>query len=146
MGTSDFLNECWSNEMVPILNGFIFPDGTRLKVSIEDSGMVVSEKTIWTAEEVGDNLTYFAELCRVDALGLGVTVLAGEGGMGSEGVICVLDRSTCHVKWLLFMDSSNPFDKVEIDGMTVVAYSTLEKVWQISIEDPSQVVIGRYVP
>jgi hypothetical protein len=44
------------------------------------------------------------------------------------------------------MDSSNPFDKVEIDGKTVVAYSTLEKVWQISIEDPSQVVIARYAP
>ena len=146
MGTQEFLNDNFANEMIPILNGVMLPDGTIWRMSIDQTGSAVSKRGTWTVDDVGDELTYFTELCQVDSPVFGVRVLAGEGGLGADGAICVLDRSSGQIKWLLFMDSSNPFESVEIDGINVVARSTLDQVWKISIEDPSQVVIGRYVP
>jgi hypothetical protein len=68
-------------------------------------------------------------------------VFAGEGSYGSEGFVYVIEKTSSDLLWFLFLDNSNPFDKVHIHEGNVVAVSTLGREWTIPILHPDKISI-----
>lgn len=141
MDSKAFLNQCWRDEQVPTLNGVIFPNGNLVPVHWADNRVRVGSAILWSPESVGDNVTYFTELCQVELPGDGLSVLAGEGGLGSDGVIAVIDRKTNSLEWCFFMDNSNPFEQVEVVSGTIIAKTNLGHTWTIDLRDPKAVAV-----
>lgn len=65
-------------------------------------------------------------------------VIAGEGSHGSEGFVAVTQKATENLVWLLYLNCSNPFERVTIRNGIVTAFSTLGHVWQIPVMEPEQ--------
>ena len=143
MNASFALNENWSEEKVPILNGVIFPDGRFLPMTFEDGCLTANVESSWNPEELNNQWTYATELCRVSIPDMFLDIVAGEGGLGTDGVVVALDTRNNMVQWVLFMDNANPFDQVNVVGDNIVLTSTLGHVWTIEIGNPANTHVTR---
>jgi hypothetical protein len=133
----------------PIVNGIIFPNGMIQTIEISaDWGPPVryihskgpqisidrfSSESDWTSCAVMKKLVDKA---------LGFTFLAGETlGRGDDGFVAAITNADHKLKWLVFMDRSNPFCDLKVTGQYVVALSTLRCYWRFPIENPGEFFI-----
>jgi hypothetical protein len=137
VNTATAMNEKWSEEMVPILNGVVFPDGKLIPMMLEDGRLKTLEYSSWNPKELDEQWSYVTELCRVSIPSRSLDVVAGEGGLGTDGVVVLLNTRDNSVQWVLFMDNSNPFDQIRVDGAFIAVTSTLGYVWTIDLENPA---------
>ncbi|QDU79632.1 hypothetical protein Pla110_13430 [Polystyrenella longa] len=139
--SSEILNSAWRSEQVPLLNGILFPNGQRKVLDWDGDRLVIGAESRWDVHDLSDEMTYFTELCRTDVPNSKLVVVAGEGGLGTDGVIALVDLDADLLCWVLFMDSSNPFSHVEtIDGQ-IVARTTLDTTWRVDLEQPGLVTV-----
>ncbi|PQO45641.1 hypothetical protein C5Y93_14495 [Blastopirellula marina] len=129
------LANAWRNEMIPLLNGVTYPDGRWFQMS-EDLGELKVTETRWDTRDMGDQWTYFAQLCRESVPGNHLEVSAGEGGMGSDGIVALIDSRDNSLRWVLFSDLSNPFHRLEIRDKQILAETTLDTRWTIDLQKP----------
>jgi hypothetical protein len=120
----------------------MFPDGNLIPVRWTDNRLHIGCAVQWSPESVGDNVTYFTELCQVASTDDDFYVVAGEGGLGSDGVIAVIDRKTDSLEWCFFMDNSNPFERVEIALGKIIATTNLGHAWTIDLRNPKAVAVA----
>jgi hypothetical protein len=128
----------------PIVNGVIFPNGMiqTMKISADwgppiryahSKGPAISialfsKKSDWTSCATVKSL--------IDTK-LGVTFLAGETlGHGGDGFVAAITTSDHQLRWLVFMDQSNPFCDLKIEGDDIVATTTLDCNWRFPIKNP----------
>lgn len=140
--TSNLLSVAWQREQVPLLNGILFPDGRHIRLEWDGDHIVVgSSGSSWDENDLRDEVTYFTELSRAKIPNSELVVIAGEGGLGADGVIALVDTNTDLPCWVLFMDSSNPFSHVEVVDGQIVASTTLGKRWRIDPLKPGLLAV-----
>jgi hypothetical protein len=144
MNASVALNDSWNEEKVPVLNGVVFPDGRFVPMTFEDGCLIAQGESSWNPDELNDQWTYATELCRVSIPSMFLDVVAGEGGLGTDGVVIALDTRNNKVQWVLFMNNSNPFDQVKFVGDNIVLTSTLGHVWTIEKGNPANTHVTRH--
>ena len=140
--SSEILNNAWRDERVPLLNGLMFPDGERTEVNWTGNRIVIGQQSRWDLLDLDDEWTYFTELCRVAVPNGKLLVIAGEGGLGTDGVIALVDASDNSLRWLLFMDSSNPFSHVDIVNGRINAKTTLDTTWTLDLTQPGFIAVS----
>lgn len=69
--------------------------------------------------------------------GTGARALCGEGGMGNEGFVAVVNEHG--LVWAIFLTVSNPFYEVNIVGDCVEAMSTHGVLWRFPIARPWEI-------
>jgi hypothetical protein len=144
----------WREESCPILNGIFFPDDRviRLDVTEDLSGgppvvrarkpatlgqAALGEPIQWTRIGIVSE-TYYADL--------NAWVVAGGGGFGGDGFAALLKGASRDLEWLAFLDCSNPFEEVRIEGQAVFAVSNLGMEWRFPIADPEKVHVTPLSP
>jgi hypothetical protein len=70
-----------------------------------------------------------------------INVVCGEGAMGNEGFVAVVDRKKDIPIWVLFSTCSNPFESVARDGEDIVASAGYDQAWRLPMEDPTKFAI-----
>ena len=126
------------DDPTPVANGFLFPDGTLFPVdgaSIRrppvsfpirsDTPGRLDESFVWAGT--------FAAATAFDP-GSGLIAVAGEGSMGADGFVALCEPADRALRWLLFLDFSNPFHAVEFAGGRIQASNNLRERWSIPID------------
>lgn len=153
MTKGDPLTLAWRNRKIPLINGVTFRDGTCIRLELYYANKNWSAKTaikildedggvdMWTIGVFG--WTFFGEMFALSVQGKDIEIVGGEGGMGADGFIAALDIRDNAPLWVLFFDDSNPFDFAEVRGSTIRAHSTLDCIWEINLDDPTEISITR---
>lgn len=140
------LIEKWGAEQCPMLNGITVANGAHHPVKPIDAPRTQLPLRLGysQAHPLPDTaLLQWASvnlLCESQSLPLRLKIKAGEGSMGSDGVIALFDEAD-HLQWIAFFDFSNPFERVRFEGETVVAENNLGEKWRLPIEQPWAVTI-----
>lgn len=140
MGAAQTFNIAWLKEMVPLLNGVTYPDGRWIQVASTDEGISIELESRWDKRNMEDEWTYFTELCRESVPGQQLEVVAGEGGLGTDGIVALIEGETNKPRWVLFIDWSNPFDRIEVVGEEIVAKTTVGTTWTINLFNPERLL------
>ncbi|MGI4870956.1 MAG: toxin-antitoxin system YwqK family antitoxin [Janthinobacterium lividum] len=123
---------CYGDGSVTLLSIYTAETGRyyafpRADTTIE--GIIKYNDDPWTEIQV-----YNSRVVRGD-----LTFVCGEGAMGNEGFVAATDANG--LVWALFSTASNPFERLELVGTTLRAYSiyhlysiNLEKLTDIRIE------------
>lgn len=150
-GPHDDLSAHWKAEQCPIIDGIIFGDGRvrtmsaewrdgkngRLELVVEPHG----ETTLTELASAGKlQWTGVIALCNAADSAKNLCVLGGEGGLGSDGFVAVLDNEQT-IKWIAFCNNSNPFDVVQISDDCILAKSTLGTWWRFPLQAPEQITL-----
>lgn len=132
------LTDLIANEEVPCINCIIYQDGSLFileTTNIENfkSIKIICQSSIESYFEFNDhdNLANFDMLCQYQ--NDKYIVYAGEGGYGSEGNICLFDKIKKEYVWLMHLEYSNPFEKVEIKENNIIAHNNNHEIWKIPI-------------
>jgi hypothetical protein len=141
-----YIDNLLNNYKAPLINSIIFSNGDLLVLenSVCDDVCevrILCKSTIESYFEYNDD----DEVSDYDILAKSENekykVFSGEGSYGSEGFVYVINKISNELLWFLFLDNSNPFDKVHIYEDNIVAVSTSGKEWRISILHPNEISI-----
>ena len=141
MNAANLLQQAWENEQIPILNGVAYPDGRWIPFVTTAGGVRVGPMKSWDVSSFCDNLTYFTELSRARIEGSSLDVVAGEGGLGTDGAIALIDRHTNELRWVVFSETSNPFECVSVVYDQIHATTNTGVVWNFGIADQTKISI-----
>lgn len=140
----------WRNRECPIYNGLLFGDGSRRPVELTRQRVPDGNRTTvrvgnieWDKSwffEIGDRWAALIAHCELP-LGGGAMAECGEGSFGGDGYVSITD-SEGNLSWLLFLDDSNPFVRLEQRGKHLVAISSLSEIWDIPIDSPESIRIS----
>ena len=123
-----------------------FADGKTLDLKEQwcrKSYSILTKSTLAKAiEEYGNEGTAIQVLGSSKNPKNGYIAYRGEGSMGNEGFVAYADN---HGKliWLLFLDFSNPFWNIEIEGDNILATTELKCVFTIPIDSPEKLSCGK---
>lgn len=131
----------WANDQIPILNGAIYPDGRWIPFVHIGNEVRMGQCRLWNEEDCAENLTHFTELARASVAESSLDVVAGEGSLGSDGVIALVDRLTNKLHWVLFSENSNPFVCIDISQDQIEATTNLGTVWSFQMADQTSITI-----
>ena len=136
----------WMKEKCPLLNGVIAADGTyhpirpvaqpRKSFPLELSDGPARKMTSVAIVE----WSCVTPLCEFSDKSKGILAVAGEGGMGADGFIALLnpDRS---LRWNAFFDFSNPFVALGLEGNELVAENNHGEHWRVPLSTPWKITI-----
>lgn len=136
----------WNAELVPLLNGVILENGTYHSIKPVDAPRVhlpvrlESESSRQLSDLTSLQWAAVNMICETELVSSGLKVKAGEGSMGSDGVIALLDQAQ-RLRWIAFFDFSNPFESVCFEGSVIIAENNLNEKWFLPIEEPWKVRI-----
>jgi hypothetical protein len=71
-----------------------------------------------------------------------VEILCGEGNLGADGFIAVINASD-KLDWVAFFDCSNPFVKLAFKDGVIYAESSLGHTWKLPLLSPHNLTIER---
>ncbi len=146
---SGILQAGWEQGKCPIANGIIYATGTiacfnlsvrriggKNAVALSRGGI----ESLASLAAVGRlEWTHVTEMCSDESVQHGVRAVGGEGGMGSEGFVALIELQTNRICWIMCFEESNPFSAVRVLGDLIIAESTLGHKWTIPIKDPEKV-------
>jgi hypothetical protein len=70
------------------------------------------------------------------------SVFAGEGSMGGDGIVFVMDKDKKIPLWFLFLDNSDPFEKIQFEtSNTIVVQSSSGLKIRIPIDNPEKMKV-----
>jgi hypothetical protein len=144
------ISEAWKEERCPIVNGIFRPDDSVSRLmrdgNLENGDPVtlrVADQTTVSELERSGGLewTYLTQLCEFRATSSRYVAVGGEGGMGSDGFVALLEHDV-KLLWLAFFDWSNPFTEVSIKDTVVTAVSSLDTIWRFPVDAPEAVTLS----
>ena len=71
--------------------------------------------------------------------GRGIVLHAGGGSDGEYGYAAVSHAATNELIWLAFVERSNPFEAIALDGEIVRATTNLDLDWCFPLDEPEKV-------
>jgi hypothetical protein len=147
------LQEMWDQEQCPIVNGIIFATGAVRHLEMDPAGrasghrghlIVGSETSLAELEKSGRlSCTYYTEMGEAIDQSLGIRVVCGGGGMGSDGFIALLRLPANCVEWIAFFDFANPFTDVRVVDNNIETHNNLGEEWSLSIEAPQSITLKK---
>lgn len=141
----------WAEEKVLQVDGIIFGSGdiilmnciSLLNPKSGRSSISVSPLARSTVASVlefdPDPWTYVTILSTFDWPAKGRRLFCGEGSMGNEGFVAVVDASSGQVQWIAFSTCSNPFLRVFATDENVVAENNHGHLWIFPYAFPERV-------
>lgn len=144
------LQQMWEQGKCPIVNGIIFPDGSVVPVEVANNEGGVSGRRLYRSEGLSlqeldeqDELleTAYGEHSQAAKADGSLRAIVGEGGMGEDGFVTLLDGPDGKIKWLAFFDFANPFDGVEFRDAELLCRNNLGEVWSFPLNSPQDVQI-----
>lgn len=69
-----------------------------------------------------------------------IEILCGEGNLGADGFIAVINASD-KLDWVAFFDCSNPFLKLAFKEGIIYAESSLGHIWKLPLQSPHYLTI-----
>jgi len=129
----------------PIINSFTFANGDMLVLQSHFIGeeykiRVLCKSTISSYFDYNeaDYVSSFSVPVQVE--NEKYSVFAGEGSWGGDGIIFVIDKIKNQPVWFLFLDNSNPFNKIIFEGSDVIiAHSSSNVKLKIPIDEPFKI-------
>lgn len=137
----------WNAGECPIINGVMFSDGRYYPVKPIDAPRSSRPiRLVYGQAESLEGVDKFqwasvGILCEATDIRTQSRVVAGEGSMGSDGVIALFGP-TGALRWVAFFDFSNSFERVWFDGVNIMAENNLMEVWQFHLDQPWEIVVG----
>jgi hypothetical protein len=138
--------QIWDLRICPIRNGIYFAndsvalldirmpwENTDEEIFIINLGLVSLERA---QEFLEHQMTHLMQLCEQSYADLNLRIIGGEGSYGSEGFIALTEISTGILVWLVYLDCSNPFEKVSLSNGIVTATSNLGHAWHFPLAEP----------
>lgn len=124
-------------EIAPIIDSFIYNDGSMYVLKYETIGDFRSVGILCKSsldsffKFNSDYITNFDFTNSYEDNNY--KIFCGEGSYGSEGVISLFDKIKDEYSWLLYLEYSNPFEKVEIKDNNIIAHNNNNEIWKIPI-------------
>jgi len=140
------LIEKWNAGECPILNGLTFSIGQHYPIKPVDAPrnpkpMRLTYGQPESLAKVDNPQWAFVNiLCEATDGLTNLRAFAGEGSMGSDGVIALFE-STGVLRWVAFFDFSNPFERVRFDGPDLVVENNLGEAWRLSLAKPWEIIV-----
>lgn len=143
------IQENWKNSSLPHFSGIIAGNG--MMVAMGEQNFFVGGKIqqhVYPICETSINSfvgfeNEFVEVAfderRVPIPGKNSYAICGEGEMGNEGFVAVVNDEG--LVWAGFFTSSNPFHEVEVDDDCIVAKTTHNTIWRFPLSTPWKVQI-----
>lgn len=151
---NDTIQKHWFRNELPGLDCIVKGDGSiiifNFYKTIQDNKIhyyfsPLCDTTIESLEKYNDDIWTEIEVnSNQKALPNGEAFLCGEGGMGNEGFIACVARDKQTLIWALFCTGSNPFQRIELGGYKITAYSTNNYKFIIDIDKPENIKIEVY--
>jgi hypothetical protein len=138
-------NTLWSNERCLIFDGILFNNGEILCIDISYAkpGETCCQNGITSLDSlVYKNPDWMTSLSKTASLAINngnKSVVCGEGGMGGDGFIAVVDSIKHELEWIFFSQTSNPFIALSESGGVITAATNIDTIWQISLEYPKSI-------
>jgi hypothetical protein len=132
------IKELIEKEICPVVDSVISPDGDMYVLkyqTIENKYniRIVCKSTVDSYFQFNsvDDVCSFNILCTDETEQY--KVYGGEGSYGSEGVIYLFDKVNRRYVWLLHLNSSNPFVKINICDNKILASNNNGEQWIIPV-------------
>jgi hypothetical protein len=144
------VQEMWECRRWPIRNGIYYADDTVqfLEVSMpwETEFKTISIQPTRRVRldefDLQTNLTtVIGADCESSDADLNLRLFGGGGAHGSEGFVSVADSNSGLLLWLLYLDCSNPFEKVSLFNGSVRAVTNLFHVWTLPLYSPEALTV-----
>jgi hypothetical protein len=145
------IQEKWSEELCPGLNGVLFSNG---ELVLMDCALLLDENktqvrvrplahtTLSSALNFDENLwTFITEMDSYSWKEGGLRLSCGEGSMGSDGYVAAVRIPDEQLVWIAFFDCSNPFQEIKVINNEAVAVSTYGHTWNFPLEHPERVTV-----
>jgi len=139
MTTIPSLSKLWEKEECPLVDGFIFSDGTIIKFDIAN----ISPGKL-QFEEIG--ITSIVELHNHDSenyknlyhstiqkVHQSYKYMVGEGSWGGDGYVACLDLKTDEILWIFTSDRINPIIDIEFSNNKIIAKNNLNSIFSIEV-------------
>ena len=139
------LEKLWSTGRLPIRDGLYTSSGDAYSVQISDmapGGLEILEKFDLDSmvEADPDWLTSIDITREMEIDGGTCRLLAGEGSHGSEGFFARVD-SCNNLKWVVYLEESNPFVDINISGNKAIFCSSSGVVIAVDIDRPERGIL-----
>lgn len=140
------LNDYIRNFQIPLINAIFYPNG---KILIIDS-YYVGEKYIiqLLCESSIDSFFTYNEPNEVSNFDVyykadygKYRTMCGEGSYGSDGIIYTLDVTESKLLWAIYLNNSNPFNKINYIDEKIIVYSTKGFKLIIPFESPEKLLV-----
>jgi hypothetical protein len=139
------IQDYWDSKKAILFDGIIFKNSDVLELSISGSR---NERKINTGKWMRFDEIFNTELrdTEIDQIAFAadedrnLIVACGDGGFGADGFVCLIENDV--VSWFLFMDSSNPFVRIKIEGDLIKTENNLGEIWCIPLFRPQDVSIS----
>lgn len=147
----EMIQEHWNNNELPGIDCIIRADGTVTILNFYKTNQEnrinyylspICDTTIESLEKYNDDIWTEIEV-NPDAIVLsnGDTFVFGEGSMGNEGFIALVNSDKSILKWALFSTVSNPIIRVQSGEREIIAYSSDNLKLTIDIDNPERIKI-----
>ncbi|WP_326656408.1 hypothetical protein [Streptomyces sp. NBC_00385] len=133
------IEQLWENYQLPIRNALHFSRGASFKIELspaDSAGYKILEE-FDLESDLSLNPDWVSDidgLCSV-VLDGGDLLWAGEGSYGSEGFVARLNREKSLI-WTVFLEESNPFQEIHLQGSTACFVSTSGVRLRVNIDNP----------
>jgi NAD(P)H-hydrate repair Nnr-like enzyme with NAD(P)H-hydrate epimerase domain len=148
MNDREILQAKWESGYCPLINGVTFEDGIieRLEIDRVPRGEIVVERAGATtlAEFLSENANAFSaltEYCVLELPDRRLRLTSGGGSGGGDGYIAASDLATNYLRWILFFDDANEFEKLGLHNEAIIAETNLRETWEISLANPGDIVV-----
>ncbi len=141
------LDDYISAYQIPLINAIFYNDGKILVIDSYYIGKefelrILCESTLnsfFSFNEI-DDVSNFDIICKRDYMHY--RIFCGEGSYGSDGIIYVTDTVKHELEWSIFLNNSNPFNKIDCDAFgDIIIFSTKGFKLIIPIEKPEKLRI-----
>jgi hypothetical protein len=138
------IQNLWENEKAVLFNGIVFSNDETLelfRIGSKDK----KEVRVGVSGNLADIIRNGVGTTTIDVFASAtdqsgdLMIACGDGAFGSDGFVCCLKKNK--VSWFLFMDDSNPFVEVQINGDVAKVRSSLDEVWSIPLHRPQDLSI-----
>lgn len=128
--------ELWRAGRIPIVDAVHLASGRSYEVELEAGKLALVEE-FDLAEQLAEDPDWVtaADVTGELAVPGGGFLCRGEGSHGSEGFFARLDADR-QLVWLVYLEESNPFADIELDGTTATFTSTSGVRVTVDIDHP----------
>lgn len=144
-----FIQEMWRDSQVPLIDGVLLDTGVLYAVEyfpvtlrgVKGVGARLVPE-LPSSIQMSEDLATIDELDATEDPSAGLRYSCGEGSYGSDGYLACTNLSDGALRWLAFLQQSNPFVQVRVREHSVEATNNHGHVWTFSQGDPLQLRVG----
>lgn len=135
------LHQLMKHELAPSMDAVVMASGELFVLEYQLLGdyrsvgfLCQSSLVSYLAFQGEESLSAFDMTCQAE--NDRYLVYGGESSYGSVGVLALFDKLEKTYVWLMNLEYSNPFEKLELDGEWIIAHNNNQESWKFLLEWP----------